>query len=88
MTLLEVIMSSFDMTPTQSDAFKAATDGVSALTFDHFVLFMIGGLATIWLLLVFLGTVKNEQKSIYSAMYEFSFGVAIYITIGIIIYYT
>lgn len=81
-------MTDFSMTSTEASAFKAAANGVSAQTFEHCVLFFIGGLATIWLLLVFLGTVKSDDKSIYSAMYEFAFGIGIYLSIGILIYYT
>tara|TARA_B100001996_G_C18647231_1_gene587895 strand:- start:1229 stop:1474 length:246 start_codon:yes stop_codon:yes gene_type:complete len=81
-------MSEFAMTTTESQAFSTATGGISAATFNHFILFLIGGVATIWLFLVFVGLVQNDEKSIYSAMYEFAFAVGIYITLGVIIYYT
>lgn len=78
----------FDMTPQQQSAFQAATNGVTAARYDHVILFFIGAVTTIWLLLIFMGTIKHPKKSLYEAMYEFAFGVGVYIAIGVIIYYT
>ncbi len=81
-------MSEFAMTTQEIQAFNTATGGISASTFNHFILFLIGGVATLWLFLVFVGLVKNEEKSIYSVMYEFAFAIGIYLTLGVLIYYT
>ena len=82
----EVIM--FDMTSQQQTAFKEATNGVTSVTYSHTILFLVGAVTTIWLFLIFLGSLKNPNRSVYDSMYEFAFGIAIYISVGIIVYFT
>lgn len=79
----------FDMSAQQKQAFSGATNGLSALTFSHVVLFLIGVIATIWLFLIFLGTVgsKNKDRSIFESLKEFAWAIAIFIAVGVIIYY-
>ena len=77
----------FEMTAEQQQAFQAATHGTAATTFCHVILYCIGVAATIWLILVFIGTMKNKERSVYDSVYEFAFGVGIYIAIGTVIYY-
>lgn len=78
----------FEMNAKQQAAFKAASDGVSATTFCHLILFFIGVVTTVWLILVFMGTMKNPNRSVYDSLYEFAFAVAVYIAIGTVIYFT
>lgn len=79
----------FEMSVQQKQAFSDATNGVTALTFGHAVLFLIGLVATIWLFMIFLGTVGNKKKdrSIFESLKEFSWAIAIFIAVGVIIYY-
>lgn len=77
----------FEMSARQQQAFSTATNGMSANTFCHVILFLIGTITTVWLLLIFIGMVQNKKHSIYDSMTEFAIAVGIYITIGIIIYY-
>ena len=78
----------FEMSANQIQAFQNATDGISADTFCRTILFLIGLFATIWLMLIFIGTIKSNKKSIFESVYEFSFAVCVYIMIGVLIYYT
>ena len=78
----------FEASEKQKQAFQAATHGLSVEVYAHAILFLIGTLATIWLLLVFIGTIKNSERSIYESLYEFAFAVGLYIATGIVIYYT
>ena len=78
----------FDMTSQQKSAFQAATNGVSAATYCHAILFFVGAIATIWLFLIFMGTIKNNKRSIYDSLYEFVFAIGIFIAIGVVVYYT
>lgn len=78
----------FDMTTSQKQAFLDAS-GVSALNFNHLILFAIAILATVWLLLFFLGTYKSlRQNKIHvgEALFAFSIALFIYIGIGAIIF--
>lgn len=78
----------FEMNAKQQAAFKAASDGVSATAFCHLILFFIGVITTVWLVLVFMGTMKNKTRNVYDSLYEFAFAVAVYIAIGTVIYFT
>ncbi len=78
----------FEMSDSQSQAFSAATNGMSATSFCHCVLFLIGVTTTIWLLLIFIGTIKSKKRSLYDSMVEFSIAVCVYVSIGVVIYYT
>jgi cytochrome c biogenesis protein CcdA len=77
----------FEMSHLQQQAFEAAT-GTSARTYCHFFLFVIGALATIWLLLVFMGTIKSTRKETFESLYEFAWAIGIYIAIGGVVYFT
>lgn len=78
----------FSMSTDQLAAFKMATNGTGAMTFCHLILFLIGVCATIWLLLIFIGTMKSNTKPIYESIYEFAFAVGVFTAIGVVIYYT
>ena len=78
----------FEMTDTQNKAFQAATNGMKASTFDHLILFGVAGLATIWLMLVFIGTMRNPQASPFEALNTFAFAVAVYLAVGVVVYFT
>lgn len=78
----------FEMNAAQTDAFSNATNGMTADSFCHVIIFLIGALATFWLFMVFVGTIKSNKKSIYESLYEFSFAVCIFTILGVVIYYT
>jgi hypothetical protein len=80
----------FDMTSEQLKAFSDATNGISATVFNHLILFIIGVLATIWLLLIFVGTwqeVKNQKMHVGEALSKITFAVFTYIAVGSMIFY-
>jgi len=77
------------MTATQRQAFLDATGGVTYLTFDHVILFLIGTFATIWFLGVFFGTwaaLRNHRIEFGDAMFRFGVSILIYICIGSLIF--
>ena len=78
----------FEMTDQQKQAFSDATNGVSAQTFNHSILFLVGALAIIWLLMVFIGTIKNKERSLYESLQEFAWAVFIFVAVGVVIYFT
>ncbi len=78
----------FEMSTAQKQAFNEATHGVGAITYCHLILFFIAGLATIWLLLVFIGTIKNPECSPYEALNTFAYAVVIYIAVGVVVHFT
>ena len=78
----------FDMTDTQKQAFSDATSGMSAISLNHLVLYLIGALATIWLAMIFVGTFKNRQKEVSEQLTEFAFAVFLFTCIGVVVYFT
>ena len=80
----------FEMTSQQEKAFSDATNGISATVFNHLILFIIGVLATIWLLLIFIGTwyeIKNQKMSVGEALSKIAFAIFTYIAVGSMIFY-
>ena len=79
-------MVMFEVNQQQQDAFKSAS-GVDIWIYDHLILIIIGILALIWLLLIFIGTFGDRDKSVFDAMYEFSFAVFVLIAVGVLIHF-
>ena len=80
----------FDMTTQEQEAFKNATNGVSAHAFNHLILFIIGMLATIWLLLIIAGAwkkVHNQKMDLGEALGMLAFAAMIYIAVGSMIFF-
>lgn len=88
MILLEMIV--FEMSPQQFQAFKDATGGVDAYMFNHLILFVIGLLATIWLLLIIMGIwqkVRSQKLDLGEALGKIAFAALIYIAVGSMIFF-
>ena len=80
-------MVMFEVSPGQRTAFKNASS-VDIWVYDHLILIIIGILALIWLLLIFLGTFGDREKNVFDSMYEFSFAVFVLIAVGVLIHFT
>jgi hypothetical protein len=80
----------FDMDSQQIQAFRDATGGVSYLTFNHVILFLIGSFATIWLVGVFFGTwtaLQNHRIELGDAMFKFGAAMLVFICVGSMIFF-
>lgn len=80
----------FDMNTQQLQAFKDATGGVDAYVFNHLILFVIGLLATIWLLLIVMGIwqkVYTQKIDLGEALGKIVFAAMIYIAVGSMIFF-
>ena len=80
----------FDMTVEQKQAFKDAAGGVSASGFSHLILFLIGLLATVWLLMVLVGLwkeMKQQKTDVGEFFGKFLFAVFVYIMVGALIFF-
>lgn len=78
------------MNSEQIQAFQDATGGVSYITFNHVILFLIGTFATIWLLGIFFGTwtaLQDHKIDLGSAMFKFGAAILIFICMGSIIFF-
>ena len=79
----------FEMTSQQTQAFSDATNGVSALDFNHLILFCIGAFAIIWFLLVFVGTWKallDKKIDMGDAFARLATGIFVLVATGALIY--
>lgn len=80
----------FDMTVEQKQAFQDATNGIQAYIFNHLILFLVGFLATIWLLLIVIGTwgdIKSHKIDLGEALGKIAFAAFIYIAVGSMIFF-
>lgn len=78
----------FDMTAQQVQAFKDATGGVAATSYNHFVAILIGILATVWLFWICVGTLialRNHQVEVGDALLKWGMSLMIFIMVGAII---
>ena len=76
----------FEMNGREIQAFKDAAR-VAPSVFRHWILFAISALATVWLLMIFIGVMKNSDRPISDSLYDFAFALFIYTTIGVVVYY-
>lgn len=79
----------FEMTTQEEQAFQDAAN-VTAMSFTHAILFVAGLLATIWLMLLFIGishALLARQIDMGEALSKLAFAAFIYVLIGVLIYF-
>lgn len=79
----------FEMTSGETQAFQDAAN-TSAISYTHAILFVVGMLATIWIVMFFVGmghALLARQMDIGEAFGKLAFATFIYLLIGVLIYF-